>query len=1448
VVEEVGIGAALVGLSLFVPGGFLAAGSLLSGVGGLASILASAGAGMVLSGVGTLLGQKASGISTTSRNPLAPWQCCYGRKKVGGTIVYLEETADSNRIMTFVVVVACHAIDEIEEIWFNNRKLPLETDHINSDTSNPQGFRQSFVPPQGNWQIETISRINDVVSVTFAQNPNSQYLQFNGETMQIRGTIDAAGGSTFEGYYPVVQTGPASLTYTAGGPPGAGVSGTGHITSTWPAYPTRNVIAGYYTGDQTTASGIILGNTRGYWTSQCLLTGRAYVALKLNYDANVYTGLPEFSFVIRGKNDIYDPRTGTKGYTNNAALCIADYLAHPLWGYNDYYESGPQPQPGEPKRFMIPDAQLIAAANICDEQVQLASGAAENRYSCDGAWDVSVLRAEVLQNLLTSCGGRLVEIGGQHLLMPAAWVSPSGAVTIGNGTTGPLMMMNSLGLVAEYFNNPVGVYIPDCAGSTESQFVYALGLLNAYQAVGNSNAKALAQLILSAIVPFLFRGMQPPPQVTATNIWSPNSYFDVKQPFLAFDGSTISVTQDFASTIEGGWRTLVGAEIQTSCDAYNWAMRLFGLAALIFDGATDMPSVDPGYGLSPYGSSYGDPEVPGTTINSGWLIMLAAIQQMARIAYNVPNNPGSFQGGMIPMILSFVGTPAPVLDKWLGPAYVGYQSPWAVNQVNPAAVANAIEFIAESQATLAVQGTIADTVTFTVTGPNARTLAVPVAIKPDGTASAQFSYAGLSVGTDSIVATLPSHSLTSNQARIAWSAYAAPMAVYGMQIAVMGADGSGLFNGLSAVLSTTPVEGLMFNSHPQSVFPGDPHQNGNTANPFVNNVVSTTGSYAGSDTAIPNTGGKFNAVITGFMTIETAGSYSFLVYVNSAFVIGFNGGVSYVSGFRNLGALSAGTAQLGFPALAGLNNAGDFPGSNWAVVNFTLNFPNPGIYAFEIDYASGLFSERQFVMVNGSGGVIPNVGIITGGGSTSATGTAPSGQLQLTPYSGGYAIGQTANFNLSLTGITYAAPTEGPFMPVYQYPVAAGAQTWGPVGVFGYFGPDPNFTAGYYQYRPLAELCDLIAGAKGTEPWYTSSYAQAVNVKNSFLSWLNASWTSYATGPPNYFPQTGPQTTAVDIHCAALILYSVLTLDLALRPTGAGGEGAMDSTGFALLTKVYNLLFSTYNSTGPMAGTFCLNPTGAQDWSPIWSGELLRALSLLVNWATINGQPVQHDYAVIWIDGLIDFGLNNVVVVDRDLGYTVNDLRGAVSWKPTRTRAELFNGIKGSYISEANQWQQSDVPSYAQDNLHGYTNGTPEHDGDLNWDNDGDRRWADRQLPFTTSVSMAQRLFKIELMRIRQQGTGAVAGLMGMYKSAPLDTAYFSFVPFQWLNKVLEIANCRLVFPRGQAEGSGIEVSTIGVELDIQESDPSVYEFSVTEELNNFGYSYVPGLQDIAPD
>jgi len=79
-------------------------------------------------------------------------------------------------------------------------------------------------------------------------------------------------------------------------------------------------------GDQTSADSTIVSRI-SEWTSNHKLLGIAYVYVRLEYDDEIFSsGVPNVTAVIRGKNDIYDPRTDTSGYTNNHALCLANYL------------------------------------------------------------------------------------------------------------------------------------------------------------------------------------------------------------------------------------------------------------------------------------------------------------------------------------------------------------------------------------------------------------------------------------------------------------------------------------------------------------------------------------------------------------------------------------------------------------------------------------------------------------------------------------------------------------------------------------------------------------------------------------------------------------------------------------------------------------------------------------------------------------------------------------------------------------------------------------------------------------------------------------------------------------------------------------------------------------------------------------------------------------------
>jgi hypothetical protein len=58
----------------------------------LAKVLESAGVGMALTGIGTIVaGDPIKGFATTTRNSIAPWGVLYGRVRTGGSLIILEQ-------------------------------------------------------------------------------------------------------------------------------------------------------------------------------------------------------------------------------------------------------------------------------------------------------------------------------------------------------------------------------------------------------------------------------------------------------------------------------------------------------------------------------------------------------------------------------------------------------------------------------------------------------------------------------------------------------------------------------------------------------------------------------------------------------------------------------------------------------------------------------------------------------------------------------------------------------------------------------------------------------------------------------------------------------------------------------------------------------------------------------------------------------------------------------------------------------------------------------------------------------------------------------------------------------------------------------------------------------------------------------------------------------------
>jgi hypothetical protein len=150
------------------------------------------------------------------------------------------------------------------------------------------------------------------------------------------------------------------------------------------------------------------------WTENHRQRGCAGIYLITFYDSDKFiSGPPEIAVEGHWKNSIFDPRTGLYGWTNNAALCLADYLTNQDWGV----------------QFTLDDIDMESleeAADICDELVGLDAGGTEKRYTVNGSFDLSSGNSHerIKQDLELAMGGRSVFVGGKWKFYPAKWRMP----------------------------------------------------------------------------------------------------------------------------------------------------------------------------------------------------------------------------------------------------------------------------------------------------------------------------------------------------------------------------------------------------------------------------------------------------------------------------------------------------------------------------------------------------------------------------------------------------------------------------------------------------------------------------------------------------------------------------------------------------------------------------------------------------------------------------------------------------------------------------------------------------------------------------------------------------------------------------------------------------------------------------------------------------------------
>jgi hypothetical protein len=194
------------------------------------------------------------------------------------------------------------------------------------------------------------------------------------------------------------------------------------------------------------------------WSENHRLRGCAAIRLRLTYDQDAFPGgIPNITVDLEGKDDIYDPRTETHGYSENPALCLADYMAHPEFGIRA--EIGVADG--------VDRMSLVEAANICDEVVAKVGGGTEPRYACNGVISLSEPPKTIIEGMLSSFAGRCAFSGGSWRIHAGAWAAPSVALNSDHVREGGLTlatrvtMSSNFNAVRGQFVSPENNWQPD---------------------------------------------------------------------------------------------------------------------------------------------------------------------------------------------------------------------------------------------------------------------------------------------------------------------------------------------------------------------------------------------------------------------------------------------------------------------------------------------------------------------------------------------------------------------------------------------------------------------------------------------------------------------------------------------------------------------------------------------------------------------------------------------------------------------------------------------------------------------------------------------------------------------------------------------------------------------------------------------------------------------------
>jgi hypothetical protein len=197
-------------------------------------------------------------------------------------------------------------------------------------------------------------------------------------------------------------------------------STTGVVTAPSRYYPNSSPRATIYTGLVGTTTqyiGTTWGNNTDLDNATDRFKGICCLQVILGYDQEVWVGgVPALSAIVKGNDQLYDPRDASTGWSENPAIILRDYLTNTVYGMGI-------------SASMVDDTLISAAANVCDETVSLSGGGTQKRYTCNGTLDTAHNYQQNIETILNSMSGFMVFSNGKFKVYAGEYRTPTVTIT-----------------------------------------------------------------------------------------------------------------------------------------------------------------------------------------------------------------------------------------------------------------------------------------------------------------------------------------------------------------------------------------------------------------------------------------------------------------------------------------------------------------------------------------------------------------------------------------------------------------------------------------------------------------------------------------------------------------------------------------------------------------------------------------------------------------------------------------------------------------------------------------------------------------------------------------------------------------------------------------------------------------------------------------------------------